>query len=42
MSERFIRLYELQNNLYSAGSPDIVSAGALLKDIQTNNMISSK
>ena len=39
MSERFIRLYELQNNLYSAGSPDIVSAGALLKDIQTNNII---
>lgn len=39
MSERFIRLYELQNNLYSAGSPVIVSAGALLKDTQTNNII---
>lgn len=39
MSERFIRLYELQNNLYSTGSPVIVSAGALLKDTQTNNII---
>ena len=39
MSERFIRLYELQNNSYSVGSPVIVSAGALLKDTQTNNII---
>lgn len=39
MSERFIRLYELQNSLYSVESPVIVSAGALLKDTQTNNMI---
>lgn len=39
MAERFIRLYELQNNLYAVGSPVIVSAGALLKDSQTNNVI---
>lgn len=39
MSERFIRLYELQNNLYSVGSPVVVYAGALLKDTQTNNII---
>lgn len=39
MSERFTRLYELQNNLYSEGSPVIVSAGALLKDTQTSNII---
>ena len=39
MAERFSRLYELQNNLYSDGAPVIVSAGALLKDTQTNNII---
>lgn len=39
MSERFTKLYELQKNLYSEGSPIVVSAGALLKDTQTNNII---
>ena len=39
MSERFTKLYELQKNLYSEGSPVIVSAGSLLKDTQTNNII---
>lgn len=39
MSERFIKLYELQKNLYSEGSPIIVSAGSLLKDTQTSNII---
>ena len=39
MSERFTKLYELQKNLYSEGSPIIVSAGSLLKDTQTGNII---
>ena len=39
MSERFTKLYELQKNLYSEGSPIIVSAGSLLKDNQTSNII---
>lgn len=39
MSERFTKLYELQKNLYSEGSPVIVSAGSLLKDTQTSNII---
>ena len=39
MSERFTKLYELQKNLYSEGSPVIVSAGSLLKDTQTSNIV---
>ena len=39
MSERFTKLYELQKNLFSEGSPIIVSAGSLLKDTQTSNII---
>ena len=39
MSERFTTLYELQKNLFSKGSPIIVSAGSLLKDTQTNNIV---
>lgn len=39
MSERFTKLYEVQKNLYSEGSPIIVSAGSLLKDTQTSNII---
>ncbi len=39
MSERFMKLYELKKNLFSEDSPVIVSAGALLKDTQTGNII---
>lgn len=39
MSERFTKLYELHKNLYSEGAPIIVSAGSLLKDTQTSNII---
>lgn len=39
MADRFERLFALPNNLYSAGSPVIVAAGALLKDTQTGNII---
>ena len=39
MADRFERLFELPSNLYSAKSPVIVSAGALLKDTQTGNIV---
>ena len=39
MAARFERLYEFPKNLYSAGSPIVVAAGALLKDTQTGNII---
>ena len=39
MSERFEKLYALQNDLYSDGAPIIVSAGALLKDTETGRII---
>ncbi len=35
MSERYTRLFALEGNLYSEGSPVVISAGALLKDNQT-------
>lgn len=39
MADRFKRLYELPNNLYSSGSPVIVSGGALLKDNESGNIL---
>lgn len=39
MSERFRRLYQLPLNLYSIGSPIILSAAALQKDNQTGKVI---
>lgn len=39
MAERFERLFALPSNLYSLGSPVIISAGALLKDNQTGSVI---
>ena len=39
MADRFERLFELPHNLYSYGSPVIVSAGALLKDTQTGSVV---
>lgn len=39
MSERFDCLYKLPNNLYSNGSPVIISAGSLLKDTVTGNIV---
>lgn len=39
MSERFQRLYKLPDNLYAKNSPVIVSAGALLKDVVTDNIV---
>ena len=39
MSERFTTLYRTPGNLYIAGSPVIISAGALLKDNQTGKVL---
>lgn len=39
MSERFDKLYELPYELYSAGSPVVVLAGALLRDSTTGKAL---
>lgn len=39
MSERYTRLYTLNENIYADGAPIIVSAGALLKDTITGNIL---
>jgi len=39
MSERFTRLFALQENQYAAGAPVVISAGALLKDNQTGKVL---
>ncbi len=39
MSERYTRLFALEENLYSEGSPVVLSAGALLKDNQTGAVL---
>ena len=39
MSERFIRIFETEHNLYAEGAPVIVSAGALLKDKETGKIL---
>jgi hypothetical protein len=38
MSERYTRLYALTENLYSAGAPVIIAAGALQKDNETGKV----
>lgn len=39
MSERYTRLFALPENLYAAGSPVLLSAGALLKDNQAGRVL---
>lgn len=39
MSERYTRLFALEENLYSEGSPVAISAGALLKDNKTGGVL---
>ena len=39
MSERFTRLYSLEQNQYVSASPVIIEAGALLKDNETGNVL---
>ena len=39
MAERYTRLFALPNNLYSAGTPVILSAGVILKDNNTNRIL---
>lgn len=39
MAERYNKLYTLPGNLYAAGAPVLISAGALLKDNQTGKVL---
>ena len=39
MSERYVNLFALSENLYTVGSPVILSAGHLLKDNQTGKIL---
>ena len=39
MSERYIKVFSLLENLYAEGAPVIISAGNLLKDTQTGRML---
>ncbi len=39
MSERYSRLFSLPTNLYTAGSPVLIAAGALLRDNQTGKVL---
>ena len=39
MTERYTKLFSLPENLYAAGSPVIIAAGALLKDNQTGDVL---
>ncbi|MCM1089733.1 MAG: hypothetical protein NC092_01210 [Butyrivibrio sp.] len=39
MEERYTKLFTLPENLYTYGSPVIISAGALLKDNKTGNVL---
>ena len=39
MSERYARLFALPENLYAAGAPVVIAAGALLKDTQTDRVL---
>ncbi len=39
MSDRYKRLFSLKENLYTEGSPVIISAGALLLDTNTNKVL---
>lgn len=39
MSERYLKLFSLEENLYIPGSPVLIAAGALLKDMQTGRIL---
>ena len=39
MSDRYLRVFSLEENLYIPGSPVLISAGALLKDMQTGRIL---
>ena len=39
MSERYSRLFSLQENLYAAGAPLLIAAGALLKDNENGRVL---
>ena len=39
MADRYTRLFTLPSDLYTAGSPLVIAAGALLKDTQTGRVL---
>ena len=39
MSERYVKVFTCDENLYSENAPVIIRAGALLKDTETGRMI---
>lgn len=39
MSERYLKLFSLEENLYIPGSPVLIAVGALLKDTQTGRIL---
>lgn len=39
MSERYTRIYTLENNLYTEGAPVLIRAGALLRDNVTGSIL---
>lgn len=39
MSERYVRLFSLPENLYAAGAPVVIAAGALLRDNETGRVL---
>lgn len=39
MSERYLKLFSLEENLYIPGSPVLIAASALLKDMQTGRIL---
>ena len=39
MGERYQKLYSLENNLYTAGSPVLIAAAVLLRDSYGKNLL---
>ena len=39
MGERYQKLYSLENNLYTAGSPVLIAAAVLLRDSYSKNLL---
>lgn len=39
MSERYVKIFSLPNNLYAESAPVLIKAGALLKDTERNRML---
>ena len=39
MSERYTKLFDLSENLYTESAPVVIAAGAILKDNQTGKIL---